>query len=135
MVKPIGETFGYPKWLERAVGIATTSSYDKWRIGAVVVKGGAVQSSGVNSLKIDPLYLDDHSNCSIHAEIAALKTMRDNHLQYKAKGCTIYVARLLRGGGIGLAKPCGNCQEILSYASIKQAIFTIDNHTHGVWKP
>jgi len=104
--------------------------YPKWKLGCVIKKGGAVQSVGWNVKKRDPKFLDDHSNCSIHAEIRALRQMN-----YEADGCIMYVARVLKGGGIGLAKPCATCQQIISDAGIKKVHFTIDETTEGIWKP
>jgi pyrimidine deaminase RibD-like protein len=104
--------------------------YPKWRLGCVIKKGGAVQSVGWNSLKYDPTDVEDYTVCSLHAEIHALKQMK-----FKADGCTMYVARALKGGGVGLAKPCCNCQEIIESSGVKKVIFTIDTHTQGIWKP
>lgn len=117
--------------LDYAVKIALANEdYPKWKLGCVIKRGGAVQAVGWNSLKSDPTYLDNHTKCSVHAEVRALRQMN-----YDAEGCIVYVARIRRGGDIGMAKPCGNCQQLLSDAGVKRVIFTINAQTHGVWKP
>jgi pyrimidine deaminase RibD-like protein len=117
--------------LTYAIKIAESNEcYIKWPFGCVIKKGGAVQAVGWNILKSEPYYLDDHSNCSIHAEMHALRQMN-----YEAKGCVMFVARALRGGGSGLAKPCDDCQEVIRKAGVKRVVYTIDNENHGVWKP
>jgi pyrimidine deaminase RibD-like protein len=117
--------------LRYAIKIAEANDcYPKWKLGCVVKKGGAVQAIGWNIKKGDPTYLDDHTNCSVHAEIHALRQMN-----YEASGCTLFVARIMKAGGIGLAKPCHNCQQVIEDAGVKRVIFTIDEHTEGVWKP
>lgn len=117
--------------LNYAIKIAQANQqYPKWPMGTVIKKGGAVQSIGWNIKKSDPLFLDDHSNCSVHCEVHALRQMN-----YKAHGCIMFIARQLKGGGIGLAKPCANCQVIIKDSGIKRVTFTIDDDTYGTWKP
>lgn len=117
--------------LRMAIKIAEANdSYPKWKLGCVVKKGGAVQAVGWNIKKQDPLYLDDHSNCSVHCEIHALKQMK-----FQAQGCVMFVARALKGGGIGLAKPCVNCQAVIEAAGVKRVVYTTDDGGFSTWKP
>jgi tRNA(Arg) A34 adenosine deaminase TadA len=117
--------------IELAKKIAVANDqYPKWSLGACVIKGGSVQAVGWNIKKSDPAFLDVHSNCSVHAEIHALKQMR-----FRAKGCVVYIARWRKGGGFGLAKPCANCQEVIAGSGVKRVVFTIDDHTTGTWRP
>lgn len=117
--------------LDYAIKIAEANEdYPKWKLGCVIKKGGAVQSVGWSIWKYDPMFIDNHCNCSVHAEIHALRQMN-----YNARNCTMFVARVLRGGGIGMAKPCANCQLIIIDSGIKRVTFTIDEDTSGTWKP
>jgi pyrimidine deaminase RibD-like protein len=117
--------------LDYAIKIAEANEdYPKWKLGCVIKKGGAVQSVGWSIWKYDPMFIDNHSNCSVHAEIHALRQMN-----YNARNCIMFVARVLRGGGIGMAKPCANCQQIILDSGIKRVTFTIDADTIGTWKP
>jgi pyrimidine deaminase RibD-like protein len=117
--------------LDIAVKIAAANTaYPRWPLGCVVTKGGAVQSVGWSILKGDPAMLDDHSNCSVHAEMHALRQMRQ-----LAHGCVMYVARINRSGQPALAKPCGVCQRAISRAGVKKVVYTVDGEHHGVWRP
>ena len=99
------------KFLERALGVASTSTC-KQRHGAIVVKHGRVLGSGTNRRRNDPRYVDWRSS-SIHAEITA---MRRAGFPTRA---TIYVARINRIGEARYSKPCANCQEVLDSFKIK----------------
>jgi len=66
-----------------------------------------------------------YEECSTHAEVATLKRTKKTH------GATIYVARIMRTGERGLAKPCSRCQTDLIEAGVRQAIWTIDANSYG----
>lgn len=102
--------------------------HDKWMLGAVLVKSGSVISVGLNKTKNNPAYIQ-FEHCSVHAEIDALRKVKS------AKGCVMYVARRLKGGGWGMALPCNRCKKQLRAAGIKRAIYTIDDENYGVWEP
>jgi pyrimidine deaminase RibD-like protein len=113
--------------IEQAIRIANSNqSYDRWPLGAVIVKGGSIQSVGWSALKTVP----QHTGCSVHAEAHALRRMRN-----EAHGCVMYVARRLRRGGVGMARPCPDCQRLIIHSGIKRVIYTVDSSTLGVWKP
>lgn len=115
--------------LRLAKKIALANDLDpKWMLGAVVSKGGSVLAIGTNKPKNDPRF-NDYEHCSVHAEMDALSRVSD------PKGSIIYIARVKKGGGFGLAKPCPRCQVTLKEKGIKKAIYTIDNHSFGTWKP
>ena len=117
--------------VEMAVKIAEANDdYRRWRHGAVVKKGGAVQVVGWNRLRNDPEQLHDYSYASLHAEADCLKRMN-----YEAKGCVLYIARVGKNDQVALSKPCPQCQELMTLAGIKKCVYTIDNETTGVWKP
>jgi deoxycytidylate deaminase len=117
--------------LEIAKKIAVANDqYPKWSLGCCVVKGGAIQAVGWNKKKSEPTFLDDHTNCSIHAEIMALRQMN-----FEAKRCTLYIARWRKGGGYGLSKPCERCKPVIKKAGVKKVVFTVDNESYGVWIP
>jgi tRNA(Arg) A34 adenosine deaminase TadA len=105
---------------------ALESNYKRWPMGAVLVRGGRVLASASNDLR-NPANMDGvpFEECSTHAEVATLRRVRS------AAGSTIYIARVLRTGGRGLAKPCAACQRDLVSARVRQAIWTIDEHSYG----
>lgn len=114
------------KYLRLAESYAYRSNYDRWPVGAVLVKGGRVIAGASNDLR-NPANMGGvpFEKCSIHAEMAVLKRAK------KSQGSTIYVARRLRTGELGMAKPCERCQKDLVSAGIRQAIWTIDDYSYG----
>lgn len=105
----------------------SNDTHPKWMLASVISRKKAVLALGINKTKNNPEFVDQY--LSVHAEIDALSRVRN------PEGATIYVARVKRGGGFGLAKPCPRCQKALAEAGVKRAIYTIDNHTYGVWEP
>lgn len=101
-------------WLSAATELARTSPNRKWWLGAIIVDAqGRMVSAGTNSVS----YGTDDPPFSCHAEEAAVEYMR-------SPGHTIYVARVRKGGTIGLARPCGNCTDLLRRAGIRRAVWT-----------
>jgi hypothetical protein len=45
----------------------------------------------------------------------------------------VYVARVKRSGGLGLAAPCSGCQAILRAHRVERVIYTIDDNNYGIW--
>lgn len=119
-----------PKFLNLAIKLAQTNEYyPKWPMASILVKGGSVQAVGFNKLKNSPLR--STSVCvgiSTHAEIDSIRRIKE------IKGMTLYLARINKNLKPALAKPCINCQKMLSLREIKQVIFTIDSNTFGVWR-
>lgn len=115
------------KYLQRAESFAVGSNYERWPVGAVVVRGGRMLAGASNDLRnsasMDGVPFEE---CSVHAEVAALKRVKN------AQGSTVYVARVLKNGRRGLARPCKRCQRQLKAAGVRQAIWTIDDHSYGV---
>ena len=114
------------KYLRLAESHATMSNYKRWPMGAVLTRGGRMLAAASNDLR-NPASMDGvpFEECSTHAEIAALRRTKRTH------GATIYVARILRTGERGLAKPCERCQTELIAAGVRQAIWTIDDESYG----
>lgn len=109
-------------------------TYPKWRLAAVIVKGGSVQSMGLSKLRSNPAVCDftEHGvreRVSVHAEIDALKRCGN------PKGAVLYIARIGRSDNIAMAKPCKHCQKALVNAGIKRVVYTINNVEYGVWPP
>lgn len=92
--------------------------------GAILVKGGAVQSMGVNTQKNHPTIVDAENtpwHCGDHAEIAALKRAS------VTAGGTLYVARVRFDGSWAMSKPCRNCQQAIDAAQIKRVVWSYDD--------
>jgi len=104
---------------------ANNSTY-YFRLGAVIVKGNRVLSTGHNSI----------SHCSVnnfknsrHAEMdAILKLIKKQGGLSSLAGSTLYVSRITKRG-TGLAKPCIKCMDLARSVGVKEVIFTTDNNT------
>lgn len=84
--------------------------------------GGSVQAVGVNTYRNDPNKISTpHTDSSVHAEYAALKAMG-----FKAKGGTIYVARVNRLGEERMSRPCDRCMEAIITSGINKVVYTIE---------
>ncbi len=103
---------------------AHQAPHDKWRVGAVLVKGGSLISTGFNRYRNNPaiVQIDD---VSYHAEEVCLMKAGD------PRGATIYVARVTKSGVTGMAKPCEKCQELLLEHGVRSVVYTT---TDGVVK-
>jgi pyrimidine deaminase RibD-like protein len=113
--------------LEQAIKAAQRNRrYKRWPLGAVIVRGGATQAVGYSALKTVP----QHPGSSVHAEAHALRRMN-----FDAHGCVMFVARKMRRGGVGMAKPCPECQQLIRASGIKRVVYTISETEVGVWKP
>lgn len=109
--------------IRMASKIALKSAYKQHRLGAVVVKGGNILSTGYNQLRPSRLI----GTATLHAEAAAILELLKNQRQHEAIGAVIYVSRWTRGGRIGLAKPCDKCMDLLRSVGISTVYFTTDD--------
>lgn len=110
----------HTRWLDLAVKVAETSTYDRYRMGAVIVRGNRVLSLGTNRLQNSPHIAGHHPLCSQHAEEKALS------LCGNTRGATMYIGRLTPAGNIGLARPCERCTTQIETSGIKNVYWTGD---------
>lgn len=111
------------KHLLRASILASSSLFTRAKVGAVIVKGGRVLSTGINSLR----YTKDNGRSwpSLHAEEQAiLKLLKQPNGGKHLVGSTIYVSRVKKDGSVGLAKPCQKCQELIDAVGIRKIVYT-----------
>jgi tRNA(Arg) A34 adenosine deaminase TadA len=113
--------------LQYAFNIAGTLKNNHQKIAAVCTdKRGRILSYGVNSyVKSHPLMVyfakkanDAQEKCFIHAELAAVLKAQNKPI-YK-----ISIARMLKTGEPGLAKPCPICSEMLKAFGVQIIEFT-----------
>jgi len=109
------------RWIRLALLQAEQAPHEKWRVGAVVVRGGSVLGTGFNKYRNDPSQVQ-YGDISYHAEEVALR-----RLDGSAYGATIYVARITKGGDLGTAKPCLKCQGLLVENGIHTVVWTQPN--------
>lgn len=111
--------------INRTLYYASRSSCHQ-RHGAMVVKSGRVISISTNRNNNNPanfcthLFNEYREYVSIHAEVAALKNVSPK----KARGATIYVARVMKNGEPGYSRPCPECAKVLEEMGIKKVIYT-----------
>lgn len=102
-----------------------TKSAMKHKHGAVVVKSGRVLGTGFNKSRNHPNVVMEgrhRIDCGYHAEAVAIREAGQ-----KARGATIFVARINRHGSDLLSKPCDNCQKLIEESGVKNVIFTRSN--------
>jgi tRNA(Arg) A34 adenosine deaminase TadA len=89
------------------------------QVGAVGVRkdGAIVVSSNISTRVPEP---------EAHAEARLAKKLD--------WGATVYVARILRDGTMGLARPCKNCMAALRWKGVKIVYYSISNIEYGVLK-
>lgn len=109
---------------------ALKSKYLKHRVGAVIVKGDRILSTGYNQIRPSKLIGVN----TLHAEAAAVLQLLKERRFSDLAGSTIYVTRFTRGGNIGLARPCDRCSNLLSSVGVDRAVFSIDENTSGTMK-
>jgi deoxycytidylate deaminase len=102
-----------------------TKSRFYFRLGAVIVKGNRVLSTGHN--RIGYCELNDFK-CSKHAEMdAILKLLRKEDGLSSLSGSAIYVSRINHKGETLLAKPCKKCRKLIESVGIKRIVFTTND--------
>lgn len=102
---------------------ALKSDFKQHRLGAVIVKGGRVLSTGFNSRRPSRLL---HTT-TLHAEAAAiLKLLKQRRLSDLA-GAHIYVTRFTKGGSVGLARPCSACFDLIRSVGITRVFYTTND--------
>lgn len=104
------------------------SEHTKARIGAVIVKGNYVVSSGYNMYKTHTTQFKHNRLTNyeppepcLHAEIHALIKSGYHDLT----GAELFVYRERKKGGLALSRPCRACQDAISKSGIRHVYFTM----------
>lgn len=93
----------------------------KQQVGAVLVKGGRVISTGYNQLRYTSSKTPRRHEQSLHAEQACI--LRAPH-NTDFKGSILFISRVTKDGKHALAKPCPFCTALLKSLSIKKVVYT-----------
>jgi len=111
-----------PRWFRLAKKEAERSDY-KLKVGAVVIKGGSVLSTGFNSVRHCAIGSSKFTTWkeSLHAERAALSKMNKEDIS----GCTVYIYRI-HGltGKPAFSKPCTQCAFMMRELGVKKVLYT-----------
>lgn len=104
---------------------AGKSKHKQHRLGAVIVRGSRILSTGYNQLRPSGVLRTP----TLHAEAAAvLKLLKERRL-HDLSGAEMYVTRFTRGGRVGLSRPCHHCMDLIRSVGIKQIHYTTDTET------
>lgn len=104
---------------------AKKSSFKQHRLGAVIVKGGRILSTGFNQLR----YTKELKRPTLHAEEdAILKLLKERRL-HDLSGAEIFVTRFTKAGATGMARPCDTCMALIRSVGIHTMHFTTDGNT------
>lgn len=93
---------------------------DHWKHGATITKGRRILSQAINRTHNNPKHVD-WRHCSEHAEVGALRKASET------EGATAFVARVTRGGAVGLSRPCPACMKALRSAGVRKVVYTLDD--------
>jgi deoxycytidylate deaminase len=115
--------------------ISFMSNFKGPHIGAVVVEGKRVISTGFNSNKTRPLqhqynkyrHFANYSNAvsSEHAETAALSHLIGKDIDWK--NTSLFVYREKKNGELGCTRPCPACRQLIKDLQIKNIYFIDEN--------
>jgi tRNA(Arg) A34 adenosine deaminase TadA len=115
-----------PSLLVEAKRVAESSTYGRFRLGAIIAKRRSFLSSGTNSKKTHPLQLKfasrPHLQAWTHAEISALSKARAGDLL----GASAYVARITQDGCSANSRPCRGCLAALQHYGLKRMYYFKD---------
>ncbi len=107
----------------RALQVAATSPYIKFRHGAVAALNKRPLATATNRLRNDPATMQDPPDawrhCSIHAEVAVLRRAPQAN--------TIYVARVDSSGDPCMAKPCPACVSTMEAHGVARVVYTSED--------
>lgn len=116
-------------YLTHAIELALTNPYSGHlpRMGAVLANRGGLLGVGYNRLKSHPLqakFSGRPGAIYLHAEIDAVVSALRDFSMPEIEGSTLYVARVLKNGQPGLAKPCPGCQRAIMHFGIANVEWT-----------
>lgn len=112
--------------------VSYLSDYTRTKVGAVVVEGNRVISTGHNSNKTSTIQhkyntyrFNSVNGCSakIHAEVAAL-TPLINRKDIDWLHTSIYIYRELKDGTISCARPCAACAKLIKDLGIRNIYYS-----------
>lgn len=93
-----------------AMKLAYHARHKAHKHAVMVFRGGNIVAVGVN-------------HDTIHAEVAALRTL----WPCERRGTKVVSIRLTRGGKLGMAKPCPDCEAFLRKNGVKTVIYSNKN--------
>jgi deoxycytidylate deaminase len=112
-----------PESILRQIKREASKATMRYQLGAVVVRGGRIISTGYNQHRhVDLPAAWSKREDTICAERDALRKCL-----HKAKGATVYVGKHTPGGRMRMARPCAACVAMMRDAGIKKIYYTDSN--------
>jgi tRNA(Arg) A34 adenosine deaminase TadA len=113
--------------LTEAIRLAKANPTDLNKMAAIIAKRTRILGTGMNSRKTHPLqrrFSNHPLKVCIHAEIDAIRDALRSHEEEELHGATIFVARVMKNGSTGYAKPCSTCSKALDAYGITAVHYT-----------
>lgn len=107
----------------RLASLIANKSKHKFRVGAVIVKGGRIVSSGCNKVGHPS---SNRIYASVHAEEQAIHNLLIRNDLHTLANSVIYVSRIGADGRTRMAKPCDLCHKMIQSVGIKRIVYTTD---------
>lgn len=120
------------RFFNTASQLAEYATYERYKVGCVVVYHNKIISTGFNKDRTDPLQkkynnqrnIPDSYPHKVHAEVDAIKHIIDLDIEWK--NVSIYIYRKLKDRPFGLARPCKSCMKLIKDLGIKDVFYTTD---------
>ena len=113
-----------------AKAMTKMSDFPRVAVGAVVVCGHRIISSGFNSCKTDTVQkkyniyrFKEDTPASIHAEVMALKPLMGRK-DIDFRHVELYVYRENKNGEPALARPCISCMQLIADLGLRHIYYT-----------
>lgn len=103
---------------------AKESKFVRARVGAVIVRGNRVLSTGCNRIGYSHFLRNRPFPESIHAEQQAITGLLKERRGHELVGSTMYVSRVNNSGAARLSRPCSYCQRLIEAVGIRRVIYT-----------
>lgn len=107
------------RFIGLAEGLIYQSNNEKYKLGAVLVKGGSVISTGVNRKSARPFFVRNNGKESLHAEIDCLYWI-DKKV---SNGCVIYISGRSVAGNYIRTRPCTSCIDIIIKMGVRKIYY------------
>src|SRR3990167_11544742 len=107
-----------------AIKIAHESKFKRARVGAVVVRGNRVLSTGCNRIGFSKYLPDRLFRESVHAEAQAILELLKHKRGNELVGSNMYVSRINNSGIARFSRPCSACQLLIEAVGIRKVFYT-----------
>ena len=121
------------RFFDRAAQVANDSQFDVFHVGCIAVLKSKIIAASANKLKTHPTqaiydkyrfndtcYLKNMH--TLHAEIACLSQIKQQDISFK--DIELYIVRLKKSGGYGMARPCSSCMPFIINKGIQKIYYS-----------